>query len=268
MSGEDFLLTHEAVIRFAAFAGTLSVFALLESLIPARERVQSRWKRWPANLLLMAAGAIILRFAFPFLAVGAALWAETAHFGLFHWISVPGWLAFAGSFLALDLAVYAQHVAMHHILLLWRFHRVHHADAEVDATTGLRFHPGEAVVSMMFKMAVVVLLGAPLAGVIIFEVALNAASIFNHANMRLAGDEILRAIIVTPGMHRIHHSQTRDETDSNYGFCLSLWDRIFGTWRAKARAADFALGQSDIRRDEAENPWVTFVLPFRRAVQR
>ena len=268
MSAESFLVTHEANIRLALFAGSLGVFAALESLAPARKRVQSRWSRWPANLLLMATGTLVLRFAFPLLAVGVALWAEQVNFGLFHLAFMPLWPAYLAGFLALDLAVYAQHVAMHQFNLLWRLHRVHHADAEVDATTGLRFHPGEAVLSMMLKMAVVAVLGVPAVCVIVFEAVLNAASIFNHANMRLPADSILRGIIVTPGMHRIHHSQARSEMDSNYGFCLSLWDKIFGTYRAAAYLDNFPLGLSSVSRKEAANAWSVLALPFRGAPAR
>lgn len=265
-----FLVVHEASIRFAFFAGTLAVFATLESILPARRRVQPRRWRWPTNLLLMALGAILLRFAFPALAVGTAIWAQTAKTGLFHRLDTPFWLAFAASLIVLDLAVYGQHVAMHKLRLLWRLHRVHHADLDVDATTGVRFHPGEAAVSMAWKMALVVALGVAPAAVIAFEIILNATSVFNHSNLRLgpATERLLRLLLVTPDMHRIHHSQARDETDSNYGFNFALWDRLFGTYRKDARVPAFPLGLPGAEGVGSAIPWVALWLPFRRVISR
>ena len=213
----------------------------------------------------MVTNTAMLRFAFPLLAVGTALWAQEAGFGLFHWLHVPYAAGFAASLVLLDVTIYAQHVAMHRIGILWRFHRVHHTDRDVDATTALRFHPGEIALSMGLKMGVVALIGAPPAAVIVFEVILNGMAMFNHANLKLPGwlDGILRAVVVTPAMHRIHHSLAADEMDTNYGFNLSLWDRLFGTYRAHAAKADFPLGLEHFQ-SAAPNGWgFVFALPFR-----
>lgn len=196
-----------------------------------------RARRWVANLGLVAVDTGILRLVFPLAAVGAALTANARGWGLFNTIEAPPWLAVAITLIALDLAIYAQHVAFHKIPLLWRLHRVHHTDTALDATTGLRFHPIEIIASMLFKIALVFALGAPALAVVAFEVLLNALAMFNHANVYLPPrvDRALRRLIVTPDMHRVHHSIHRDETDSNYGFNLSIWDRLFGTYRAQPR---------------------------------
>lgn len=238
----DFIAAHEPAFRLAAFAGVLALMAALEALYP-RRAAGGRSRRWTTNLALAAIGTGALRFAVPLLATGVALEAERRGFGLFHWAGVPYALAFLLSLLVLDLLVYAQHVLFHKSGLLWRMHRVHHADSHVDATTGIRFHPLEILASMGIKMAAVALLGAPVAAVILFEVLLNAAAIFNHSNLRLGekADSQLRRFIVTPDMHRVHHSVHRDEHDTNFGFSLSLWDRLFGTYRAAPREGHIAM---------------------------
>jgi len=233
----DFLTLHEPVLRFGAFAGVLTLMALWEMLSPRRAPGSPRGRRWLTNLALAGAGTILLRIAVPLLAAGVALEAERRGFGLFHWLEVPYVLAFCVSLLALDALVYAQHVVFHRVGLLWRLHRVHHADTDVDVTTGVRFHPIEILLSMGIKMAAVALIGAPVAAVILFEVVLNATAMFNHSNVDLgaAADRVLRRLIVTPDMHRVHHSVHRDEHDTNFGFSLSLWDRLFGTYRPQPR---------------------------------
>lgn len=233
----DFLTLHEPTLRLAAFAGVLALMALLEVAVPRRGRNGPRARRWITNLSLAAAGTLLIRLAIPLLAVGTAALAAEWGFGLFHWTETPELAAFLLSLAALDLVVYAQHVAFHKIGLFWRLHRVHHADTDVDATTGIRFHPGEILISMGIKMGVVALLGAPASAVILFEVVLNAAAMFNHSNIRIGvlADRWLRRLIVTPDMHRVHHSIHRDEHDTNFGFNLSIWDRLFGTYRAEPR---------------------------------
>lgn len=234
----DTLIPHEATIRLSAFLGVLALMMLWELAAPCRRVEIPRLLRWSNNLALVALDAALLRLAFPVLAVGAAVWAADRGWGLFSLVPLPGWLAGILAFLFLDLAIYLQHVVFHAVPVLWRLHRMHHADLEFDATTGVRFHPVEILLSMALKLALVVALGAPPLAVLAFEVALNAAALFNHANIRLPGrlDAALRLVIVTPDMHRIHHSCDPAETNSNYGFNLPWWDRAFGTYRAAPRA--------------------------------
>jgi len=231
------LLAHEPTVRTACFVAVLLVVVLWEARAPRRARAVPRRARWPANLAVVALDTLLLRVCFPVLAVGLALLAQQRGFGLLNAVATPPWLAFVAGFLALDLAIYLQHVMFHAVPALWRLHRVHHADFDVDATTGVRFHPLEILLSMLLKLAIVAALGPPAAAVLVFEVLLNATSIFNHANARLpvAVDRLLRLVVVTPDMHRVHHSVHRDETDSNFGFNLPWWDRLLGTYRAQPR---------------------------------
>lgn len=269
MSG-SFLESHEALIRFCIFALVLGVMAAAEALAPARPRNFPRTKRWPLNLAITIVNSALLRFAFPLLAVGAALWAEARGFGLFSWLGMPSWARIAAGLILLDVTIYAQHWVMHRVPILWRFHRVHHTDRDVDVTTALRFHPGEIALSMGLKMAFVVAFAIPASAVVIFEVILNATAMFNHANTHLPRslEPIVRAFLVTPEMHRIHHSTLRAETDSNYGFNLSLWDRLFGTYRAQAMHPDFALGLAHYQTAEPNNARFALLLPFQSGPAR
>lgn len=257
------ILAYEAAIRFGIFAAALAVFALAEAAFPARQRNFPRTSRWPANLLMTAANTALLRFLFPLLAVGAAVWAQARGIGLFHALPFPA--AFAAGLILLDAIIYAQHWAMHRFAILWRLHRVHHTDRDVDVTTALRFHPGEIALSMGLKMAAVIALGVPPEAVVVFEVVLNAMAMFNHANWKLPApmDRVLRAIVVTPDMHRIHHSLKRDETDSNYGFNLSLWDRLFGTYCPAASEPQFPLGLASYQTAMPNRFLYIIMLPFR-----
>lgn len=233
----EFLLQYEPHIRLGAFFLVLLLMAAWEFSRPRRPQALPRSKRWPANLGLVLVDSLTVRFVVPVLAVGTAFAAKENGWGLFNLVSMPGLLSFFLTILLLDLIVYFQHVISHKIPLLWRLHRVHHSDTEFDVTTALRFHPIEIVFSMILKLAAVVLLGANPAGVLAFEVVLNASAMFNHSNIRmpLRVDQMLRWFIVTPDMHRVHHSIHREETDSNYGFNLPWWDRLFGTYRAQPR---------------------------------
>ena len=228
---------NEPVIRLVAFAGVLLALVGWELVSPRRARAVGRRARWPGNLAVVGLNTILARVLFPLGAAGAALWAESAGVGLFNVVGVPAWAAFVLSILLLDLAIYGQHVVFHRVPALWRLHRVHHADLDVDVTTGVRFHPGEIVLSMVIKVALVVALGAPAMAVIVFEVVLNATSMFNHANVAIPVglDRALRTVLVTPDMHRIHHSVRPEETDSNFGFNVPWWDRLFRTYRDKPR---------------------------------
>ncbi len=229
------LLAAEPAIRLAAFLGVLLAMAAWEIAAPRRRREIPRVLRWSNNLALVVLDTVILRLSFPILAVGLALLAEERGWGLFNALEVPFWVAVLVSFLVLDLVIYLQHVLFHAVPGLWRLHRMHHADLEFDTTTGLRFHPLEILLSMAIKLAVVAALGAPAVAVLLFEVVLNATALFNHANVKLPRrvDRVLRWIVVTPDMHRVHHSVDPRETNSNYGFNLPWWDRLLGTYIAQ-----------------------------------
>ena len=232
------LLAHEPLIRLGAFAGILAVMMLWEWLSPRRDQEIGRARRWPSNLGIVALNTVVVRLVFPAAAVGMALVAETREWGLFQALEAPTWLAVAASVILLDLAIYFQHVLFHAVPVLWRLHRMHHADLEFDVTTGLRFHPIEILLSMGIKLGVVAALGTPAVAVLVFEVLLNGTSMFNHGNVRLAAplDRVLRWIVVTPEMHRVHHSVVPRETNSNFGFNLPWWDRLCGTYRAQPAA--------------------------------
>ena len=229
---------NEAVIRLGAFLGILVIMALLESAMPRRTRSVSRTKRWPGNLGMVVLGALAVRLVFPVAAVGLALIAATRGWGLFNEFLLPTWLGIFLSVVLLDLAIYLQHVMFHAVPVLWRVHRMHHADLDFDVTTGVRFHPIEIVLSMAIKLGVVAALGPPAIAVLIFEVLLNATSMFNHANLFVPApiDRVLRRFLVTPDMHRVHHSIVVRETNSNFGFNLPWWDLLMGTYRDQPAA--------------------------------
>ena len=247
-------LEYESVIRLACFGGVLLLMALWEALAPRRHPTVARPGRWFSNLSLVAINAVLVRLVIPFGAVGLALAAEERKWGGFHTVALPLWVEVVLAVVALDLVIYLQHVLFHAVPLLWRLHRVHHADLDFDATTGVRFHPIEILLSMGVKVAAVVLLGAPAVAVRLFEVLLNATSVFNHGNVRLPGwlDRALRWVIVSPDMHRVHHSAAPRETNSNFGFNLAWWDYLFGTYRAQpARGHEgMVIGLEQVR-DEA-----------------
>jgi sterol desaturase/sphingolipid hydroxylase (fatty acid hydroxylase superfamily) len=233
----EWTLAHEPTVRLSAFFGVFALMAVWEALAPRRPRLLPRRVRWLHNLALVVLNSMILRVLFPLAAVGFALLAAERGWGLLNAFRVPPWWAFALSVIALDLAIYLQHVMFHAVPALWRLHRVHHADLEFDVTTGLRFHPIEILLSMGIKLAVVAALGPPAAAMLVFEVLLNASSMFNHGNVRIPPgvDRILRWIVVTPDMHRVHHSIHPSETNSNFGFNLPWWDRLLGTYRAQPK---------------------------------
>ena len=257
---------NEGAIRLAVFGGVLVLMAALEFVLPRKPRVQTRSGRWFTNLSLVVVDSIALRVAVPVLAVAMANVASERGWGLFAMIDAPFWLEVVAAMIILDLMIYAQHVATHKIPFLWALHKVHHADRDLDATSGVRFHPIEIVLSMFYKLACVVVIGPPAVAVFLFEVILNASAIFNHANVRLplAVDRVLRLFIVTPDMHRVHHSTVRRETDSNYGFSISLWDRVFGTYRAQPEAGHDAmtLGLPDHQSDKPSRLLFSLLLPF------
>jgi sterol desaturase/sphingolipid hydroxylase (fatty acid hydroxylase superfamily) len=233
----ELLLANESLIRITSFLVIFVAMAAWEATAPRRPRKLSRLLRWSNNLGLVLIDRLLLHLSLPVLAVGFALLAEARGWGLLNAFEVPFALALPVALLALDLAIYLQHVLFHAVPALWRLHRVHHADLEFDVTTGLRFHPIEILLSMGIKLAVVAALGPPAIAVLVFEVLLNATSMFNHSNVRIALglDRILRWIVVTPDMHRVHHSIHANETNSNFGFNLPWWDRLLGTYRAQPR---------------------------------
>jgi sterol desaturase/sphingolipid hydroxylase (fatty acid hydroxylase superfamily) len=233
----DLLLANEPLIRTAFFLCILVAMAIWEVAAPRRRREIPRLIRWSNNLGVVVIDTILVRLTFPVVAVGLAVMAEAQGWGLFNIFDVPFWLAFFLSVLALDLAIYLQHVMFHAVPALWRLHRMHHADLEFDVSTGLRFHPVEILLSMGIKLAVVAALGPPALAVLVFEVLLNATSMFNHSNIRIpaAIDRVLRLVVVTPDMHRVHHSIIPHETNSNFGFNLPWWDRLLGTYRPQPR---------------------------------
>ena len=231
------LLRYELAIRLSGFFIVLLLMMQWEWRRPRRILSLPRIRRWPANLGIIVVDSVVVRLVFPVLAVGVAGLAEARGWGLLPWLNAPAGLAFIASLLLLDLAIYAQHVAFHKAPLLWRLHRMHHTDLDFDVTTALRFHPLEIVLSMLIKLAVVLLLGAPAVAVLLFEVILNATAMFNHGNVGLppALDRVVRWMVVTPDMHRVHHSVRPEETNSNFGFNLPWWDRLFGTYRDQPR---------------------------------
>jgi sterol desaturase/sphingolipid hydroxylase (fatty acid hydroxylase superfamily) len=264
-------ILSEPVIRFLAFIAVFTAMAAYELWSPRLERAEmaGAWKarRWFANLSLLVISSAVLRVVFPAAAVGAALWAEAKGWGLFRQIGANAVFAGVISFVLLDLAVWLEHVASHKIPLLWRIHRIHHVDNGFDVTTGLRFHPLEILLSMLWKAGVVIALGAPVPAVLVFEIVLNGTSMFNHSNIAIPKpvDRVLRLVLVTPDMHRVHHSSIRRETDSNYGFNFPFWDRLFRTYVAQPSRGhqDMQIGLEQYRgADTARLLWA-LVLPFR-----
>jgi sterol desaturase/sphingolipid hydroxylase (fatty acid hydroxylase superfamily) len=246
-----FLLSHEPLLRLAIFGGILAAMAAWEMLAPRRAFAVGRARRWPNNLAVVVIDTLVIRLAFPVTAIGVAVFAEAKGWGLFNILGAPAWLTIPLAVVLLDLAIYLQHVVFHAVPILWRLHRMHHADLGFDTTTGIRFHPFEIVLSMAIKLAVVLVLGIPAIAILIFEILLNATSLFNHGNVRIPVgiDRLLRWVVVTPDMHRVHHSLRMEETNSNFGFNLPWWDRAFGTYRAQPAAGHDAMdiGLADFR---------------------
>ena len=262
----ELLLQHEATFRLSSFVALLLIFALWEALNPKKVRALGRTERWATNITLSVLNSLVLRLIFPVLAVETAIMASENNWGLLNWSPAPFWLEFIVALLMLDLAIYAQHVLTHHWHPLWRLHKVHHADRDVDVTTAIRFHPIEIAFSMALKILLVLMIGPAAAAVIVFEIVLNGTAMFNHANIRLPAlvDRTLRAVLVTPDMHRVHHSVVERETNSNYGFNLSLWDRLFGTYRAQPADGHDAMtiGLAPYQGPQPANLVWSLALPF------
>lgn len=265
---DAFVLAHEATIRVLLFAAVFAAMAVWEWRAPCRQATVPRAIRWANNLGLTALNTVLLRLLFPAAAVGVAALAAERDWGLLNHLQVPAWAAIPVAIVVMDFVIWLQHVMVHAIPVLWRLHRVHHADPDYDLTTGARFHPLEMILSMSIKLTTVVLLGPPLVAVILFELLLSGMALFNHANVRLPArlDRALRWLIVTPDMHRVHHSVADDEANSNFGFNLSCWDRLLGTYRDQPRRGHLGM-VIGIRgcRGVREVSWLPgmLVLPFR-----
>jgi len=262
-------MEHETWLRLSVFFGVFFIMALWEMIAPRRTLCYGK-KRWFANLGIVILNSFVARLLLPMGAVGAALWAETHEIGLLPLVHLSDALIIFIAIVLLDFIIYAQHVMFHRIPILWRLHQVHHADRDIDVTTGLRFHPIEIVISMLIKITAVVALGVPVLAVIIFEIILNAMAMFNHSNVRFPKvlDSMVRLLLVTPDMHRVHHSIIVKETNSNYGFNLSLWDRIFGTYRAQPEKGhdDVIIGLPEYQDKPTHQLGWMLKLPFAKKV--
>ncbi|MBT3196612.1 MAG: sterol desaturase family protein [Gammaproteobacteria bacterium] len=269
MNFEAWVVENESTVRLSFFIGIFLAVALWELLSPRRLLLLSRWLRWSNNLALVALNTAILRLLFPLAAVGVAATAATEGWGLLNHTDLSAEITILIAVVVMDFVIWLQHVMVHAIPLLWRLHRVHHADLDYDVTTGARFHPIEIVLSMLIKIATILLLGPPVVAVILFEVILNAMAMFNHGNIRLPEtmDRVLRTLVVTPDMHRVHHSIEEDEANTNFGFNLSCWDRLLGTYRAEPRQGQegMVIGVEGMNQQAKTNQLIgMLLLPFSR----
>ena len=265
---DNLLLNHEAAIRAALFLVVIGTMMAWEMAAPRRTLVCKRGSRWATNLAQFLVNIILVRLAVPVAAVGTALYAQGQGLGILRVAGFPAPIQGLLAVVILDFTIYLQHRLFHRLPWLWRLHRVHHMDMDLDATTAIRFHPFEIILSMLVKMGAVLVIGAPVAAVIIYEIILNGAALFNHGNVRLAPglDSRLRRIIVTPDMHRVHHSVLREETDSNYGNFLSCWDRLCRSYREQPRAGhrDMVIGLPGFRDARSQELVSLLISPFHR----
>ncbi|HEY8595078.1 MAG TPA: sterol desaturase family protein [Devosiaceae bacterium] len=259
----------EGMFRLSLFIAIFALMAVLEALLPRRRRRHARLKRWVTNFGVLASSYVLVALVgliVPVTATLSAVFAQNQGLGLFNLTAWPGWIEGIIAFILLDLVIWTQHLVTHKVPLLWRFHRVHHTDEDLDASSAVRFHPVEIVFSVFVKSAAVVLLGAPVLAVVLFEAAVNGSAMFNHANLRLpeSVDRFVRRLIVTPDMHRVHHSTEMAETNSNYGFALSVWDRLFRTYVAQPEKGHdgMTLGLSDWQDDAPTRLGWSLALPF------
>ena len=261
----------ESTLRLSAFLTIFIAMAIAQAIAPRRP-LRFAYQRWPANLGIITIDILMVRLLFPAGAVGAALWAESNGLGLFNQLQSGYGISIVISVILLDLIIYTQHLIFHAVPILWRLHSVHHADRDIDVTTGLRFHPIEILISMLIKLSFVIALGAPAAAVIIFEILLNGMAMFNHANVKLPErlDAILRLLLITPDVHRIHHSITPRETDSNFGFNLSIWDRLFGTWQEQPQSGhqEMTIGLKQLQQADTHNLIYMLRLPFQGEISQ
>ena len=262
----EFVTNHIATIRLAFFFGILLIIGLFEILAPRRRLTTSKASRWFGNLGVVVISTVLLRVVFPITAVQLAFWTDQKGWGIFNTLDLPYWTVVVVSIILLDFIIYVQHVMFHAIPTLWRFHMMHHADLDYDLTTGIRFHPIEILISMVIKFGAIVVLGAPALAVVLFEIILNGMAMFNHGNfyLPLGLDRVLRGFVVTPDFHRVHHSVFPSETNSNYGFNLSWWDRIMGTYRAQPRMGHdgMTIGLNQFRDPSRLTLLWMLILPF------
>jgi len=262
----SWILNYEPAVRLGAFLGIFVVMALWELAAPRRRLTTAKGPRWFANLGITIVDTVVVSLLFPVAAVGTAVLAADRGWGVLNQVSAPVVIASVAGILFLDLAIYLQHVMFHAVPVLWRLHKVHHADVDFDVTTGLRFHPVEIVLSLLIKLGVVLILGLPVVAVLIFEVLLNATAMFNHGNVRIGSllDRVLRWFVVTPDMHRVHHSVVPQETNSNFGFNLPWWDRLFGTYKAQPAAGQegMTIGLEQYQEQRRQSLAWMLVLPF------
>ena len=257
-------MTNEGTLRLGVFLGVALALVLWEGVAPRLERPALRGLRWPGNLGLVALSTALIRLLFPVLPVGLAAWLAERGLGLLNHFPVPEWLAGVLAILLFDLAIYGQHVASHRVRWFWRLHRVHHADTVLDVTTAVRFHPLEMLLSLVWKLALVLALGPPAWAVLTFELLLNALPMFNHANALVPADALLRLFVVTPDMHRVHHSTDLREANTNFGFCFPWWDRLLGTYQDQPKAGHegMAIGLAIFRDQSWARLWGLLRMPF------
>ena len=264
----EFIIKNESAIRLAFFFGILCLMALWEILAPRRVLSINKSKRWVSNLGIVVLNTFVIRILFPTAAAGVAIYSITKGWGVFNIINTPAWIEVFLSVILLDMVIYWQHVLFHKVPFLWRLHRMHHADMDFDVTTGSRFHPIEIILSMLIKFAAVIIIGVPVVAIIIFEVLLNLTAMFNHSNVKLSLglDKVIRIILVTPDMHRVHHSVIVKETNSNFGFNLSIWDRLFKSYIAQPKEGhiNMTIGLTEYRNEqEAERLPGMLMIPFK-----
>jgi len=263
-------MNDDTGIRISIFLLVLAIMLLIEIILPFKRASLSKIKRWTTNLAIIVVGSLVARLLGPISAVGAAYYANAQSWGLFNQLDMHPVIECVLVLVILDFSIYWQHVFTHKIPILWRFHKVHHCDRDVDASTALRFHPVEIAFSVVFKTLLVLVLGPMALAVIIFEILLNASAIFNHANIRLPKtiEPMIRSVIVTPSMHRTHHSVLPHETDSNFGFCLSCWDRLFGSYTAKPSVGEnkLCLGLYEYQNHNTASFIWSLSLPFKKSL--
>jgi len=267
MNLTQFFIEHESTLRLTAFLSALIVFGALELVTPKRVLTQNKAYRWLQHALLMVINSIAMRIVVPTIAIGAAIYAYDHNYGLFNMINIPTPVSIILCIIALDCLIYWQHRLFHTVDILWSIHKVHHADLDVDVTTALRFHPIEMVLSLLVKLIAIVLLGVPIVAVVIFEVLLNILAMFNHSNIRLpyALDKTLRTTIVTRDVHEIHHSTNLNDSQMNFGFHLIWWDKLFGSYKAKADNTHFAIGLKELPHKHDTQPILSILtLPFKK----